>query len=456
MYRSFAYSILCLLVLPSFTLAGVILEKGASGGGGGGGRGGGGGGRGGGTGSSGAGRGLSGGTGRPAITFPGIDTGGRSANYFSGGGGKPFIIHSPSRFSGREMGGGSRSDVVGTRSYGSGYPHSSVRGVAGQPFPFGFWPMYWGGHGQSDEYGGNSDLDQDRPGGNQVIVQLAPNTTIISYNVSAVNGIDETYWMIGDRESVTTLLSILVDVKDGKKYPYGCGVLNNTILPFDSTNSTIHFSNVIQWYRSSSFALAYEGYNNSFAFPPLNETSGVGWNASTPLPEQQLYSPFLHCLNSTITTALPILDGPRPKYSKADIVGIVLGSLIGAICAVFCCVIPCVKEIRHRIKNKNKSNNNDYSRYTTFAATRGRKPAPQPLPTEISTDKCSPRPFLIPVPTIEEYHRRSVASLTGSTRTLVGPPAPSFIHEPRDGNPSWQRFDEAPSSFDWSGREKKY
>ncbi|KAG8835430.1 hypothetical protein FRC17_003329 [Serendipita sp. 399] len=246
-------------------------------------------GSGGGRGASGRGRGLSGGTGRAAISYPVINTGGRVSNYFSEGGGKPLTLAAPSRFAGREMGGGSRSDVAGTRSYASGYISSNGRegSVVGRALPFGFWPLYWFGHGQSDEYGGSQDIDHERLGGGQVIVQLAPNATAASYNVSAVNGINETYWMVGDKESVTTMLSLLVDTDSEEFSPYGYGVLNNTILPFNSTNSTIRFSHVIQWYRASSFALAYEGYSNTFAFPPLNETSGVGWNASTPLPEQQ-------------------------------------------------------------------------------------------------------------------------------------------------------------------------
>ncbi|KAG8755259.1 hypothetical protein FRC14_004218 [Serendipita sp. 396] len=481
MYQLFAILAYCLFVLPSFAATSVILEKGGGGGGGrGGGGGGGGGGRGAGAGS-GAGRGLSGGTGRPAITYSDVNTGGRAANYFSGGGGKPFTLTPPSGFAGREMGGGSRSEVSGTRTYGSGYPYSNGGvGVGGQPFPFGFWPIYWVGHGNSDEYGGSAELEQDRPGGSQVIVELAPNSTAVSYNVSAVNGINETYWMIGDRESVTTMLTLLVDVKTDKQYPYGCGVLNNAILPFNSTNSSIQFSNVIQWYRSSSFALAYAGYNNTFAFPPLNETSGVGWDASTLLPEQQLYSPFLHCLNNTISSALPILDASKPKLDTGDIVGIAIGSVIGFVLVLVCCIVPCIKEIRYRIrKNKEKSSNcseTSYnSPYTIYAtsASRGNRRTPPTDPEatpgdsqdNLSTEKhdshhknTTAPSLTLTLPTAGIDRSNSVTGSNASTisqHTLVEAPPQARIHDTRDGNSGWHPTIGESSPYYWPGKELK-
>ncbi|CAG7846372.1 SubName: Full=Uncharacterized protein {ECO:0000313/EMBL:CCA69042.1} [Serendipita indica DSM 11827] len=362
---------------------------------GGGGRGGGGSGGGRGSSSSGGGRsrgsigantgrGLSGDTGHPAVNFPANGRNRRFANYFSKGGGKPFTLPSSSAFAGRKMGGGTRKQIVGTPRYASGYPYSvsteeyntTRRGVYGQPFPFGFYPIYWGYHGYGGEYAGgegqniqyNLSVITERPGGNLSYVHLAPKNG--SYYATTTR--TDSYWMIGDYESVSTILSLLVD---RASKPYGCGAENSTILPFitvradggplqynislspngisvnnntnttlgshTSANSTLNnngtmlpfrFENVIQWYRASSFALVHQGYNNTYAFPPLNETTSPSdWASSTPLPYDVDHSPFMHCLNLTIYSALPILDAePKRTLSTGALVGIILGSLFGA------------------------------------------------------------------------------------------------------------------------------
>jgi hypothetical protein len=338
----------CSVLLPTAHALSVELKGGGGGGGGhgsGGGRGGGGGGGGRGfSTSSGASRGGSGDTGYSSISYSRVTTSGRNANYFGGGGGKPFAISDSTIFNGRLMGGGSRGQVMGTRRYGSGYPYSSgstgSRGTAGQPFPFGFWPLFWVGHGHSDEYGANQTLAALRPGGEQVIVELTPNAAAYTWNTTTVDGFNETYWMIGDRESATALLSVLMDVPG--LYPFGCGILNAAITPFDPSNDStpVDFENVIQWYRASSFALAFQGYNNTYSFPPLNETSeDMGWDYSTPLPEQLVESPFLQCINSTISAALPILDKGKPALSPEAIAGIVIGSIVGFFATCCCCYI---------------------------------------------------------------------------------------------------------------------
>jgi hypothetical protein len=351
-----------LLSLTSLGSAAILRRepKGASGGGGG--HGGSSGGHSGGSsgGHSGSpGRGGSGDTGHPAVSYSSISTESRSANYFGGGGGRPFILSDASVFHGRQMGGGARTDVPGTRAFGSGYPYSvgdiKRTGIAGQPFPFGFWPIYWRGRGHSDEYGVNSTVAAQRPGGDQVLVQLVPNVTSSAWNTTAINGINETYWMIGDTQSVATLLSILVG--NNTTDQYGCGVQNLTIQPFNSSNpqEPVQFENVIQWYRSSSFALAYTGYNNSYDFPPLNETAGLGWNDSTPLPVQLQYSPFLNCINTTISAALPIIDSDStsPALSGGDIAGIVVCALLLAVIIGFC-VTPCIFAVKQGISDAKR------------------------------------------------------------------------------------------------------
>ncbi|CAG7846369.1 SubName: Full=Uncharacterized protein {ECO:0000313/EMBL:CCA69039.1} [Serendipita indica DSM 11827] len=313
------------------------------------------------------GRGSSGDTGRPAVSFSANGVNGRSANYFSYGGGKPFTLPSSSAFAGRSIGGGTRNQVVGTPRYASGYPYSvsrpeydtTRRGVFGQPFPFGFYPVYWGYHGYGGEYAGgeghnaqyNLSVIAERPGGNLSYVNLTPKQG----STHATTTRNDSYWMIGDYESVSTMLSLLVD---STLKTYGCGAVNSTILPFitvradggplqyNTSNTTLgnstltnngtappfRFENVIQWYRASSFALAYQGYNNTYAFPPLNETTSPSdWASSTPLPDTLTQSGFLRCVNTTISAALPIIDGePKKKLSTGAVVGIVLGSIFGA------------------------------------------------------------------------------------------------------------------------------
>jgi hypothetical protein len=253
-------------------------------------------------------------------------------NYFSGGGGKRFTIPSGNAFAGRQMGGGTRNQVLGTPRYASGYPYyvnnPQTRGVYGNPFPFGYWPIYWHGYGYSDEYGYNTSVAAQRPGGNLSMVNLAPGPGS-NWNVSAPSTGNNTYWMVGDYQTVQTVLSLLVDPQGS--HTYACGVNNNTILPFNSSSPALpfHVQNVMQWYRSSSFALAYTGYNNTYATAPLNETTTL--DNSSPFPADQVNSPFLLCMNTTMLASIAILDGDPEGLDAGEIVGIVVGSLVGAI-----------------------------------------------------------------------------------------------------------------------------
>ncbi|KAG8813670.1 hypothetical protein FRC17_001468, partial [Serendipita sp. 399] len=344
------------------------------------------------------GRGGSGDTGKPAIrTTPGSETGGRVANFFSRGGGKAIVLGAGAYFVGRKIGGGLREQVVGSPRYASGYPYTSgdvmKSGVSGQPFPFGFWPVYWGYHGYGGEYIGgeghppNTTVTDQRPGGELVYVQLSPvkgSNFDITYMHPELN---DTYYMIGDRASVEAVMSLLTDPPLGASAsgggPFGCAAQQKPIIPFitinpdgspilypnitatnttttnnnttttgtnstiipsgnTTTNSTtisttntttlpIRFENVMTWYRASSFALAYENYTNAYALAPLNETTDVGWDHATPLPYHQTVSGFLSCVNKTIMAALPILDPEERALSPGEIAGIVIGSVCGAL-----------------------------------------------------------------------------------------------------------------------------
>jgi len=135
--------------------------------------------------------------------------------------------------------------------------------------------------------------------------------------------------MVGDYQTIQTVLSIIVDPQGS--HQYACGVEDNTILPFNSSDPTLPFQvqNVMQWYRSSSFALAYTGYNNTYATAPLNETTTL--NQSAPFPADQVNSPFLLCVNTTILASIAILDGDPKQLTAGEIAGIVIGTVVGVI-----------------------------------------------------------------------------------------------------------------------------
>lgn len=267
-------------------------------------------------------RGGSGNTGRPSISSnswgSSTSTLGK-ADYFSRGGGSPFTIGSGAPFAGRLAGGGTREQVGGTPRFGSGYPYSNGNiqrgGVYGQPFPFGFWPILWVGHGYSGEYrGGRVNGTEQRPGGELVQVAVTPNASEWSLTAeqTANNSAVETFYMIGDRDSVETMLLILTPCIECEEY--SCGAVNSSITLFNDTTSEVGFENTIQWYRASSFQLAYLGYNNTYAFPPLNESTTLDWENSTPLSDGLQADTFLQCLNTTITAALPVLNAGCGRF----------------------------------------------------------------------------------------------------------------------------------------------
>jgi hypothetical protein len=241
------------------------------------------------------------------------------------GGGSPFTLGALSPFAGRLAGGGTRDAVVGTSRYGSGYPYSNGNiqrgGVYGQPFPFGFWPIFFVGHGYSGEYHDrNVNGTEERPGGDLVQVAVYPNATqwVLTPEQTANNSALETFYMIGDRNSVETMLVVLSPCVGCEQY--SCGTVNSSISEFTGDDTTIRFENTVQWYRSSSFGLAYAGYNNTYAFLPLNESTTLDWNNSTPLSDSLSNDTFLQCLNDTIAAALPVLNAASAFHGTLSLV----------------------------------------------------------------------------------------------------------------------------------------
>ena len=258
----------------------------------------------------------------------------RQMSAWSGGGGRPYTLPSDSNnlFAGRSYGGGDRWAIYGTRAFGSGYPYGAQDPltVAGRPFPYGTWPIPWGGnYAGSDEYTGKV-ADMQRPGGRLVNVEL------ISTDNKWGSTDDERYYLIGDIESVVSITASMVD------WCHTVPVWPSVFAPM--TNGSLRPENVLQYYRSSSFALAFKGYNNSFALPPLNTSTSLSHEQSSPLPDVVQYSRFLKCINETIANALPLLDGwdlPDPtRAAKSG--GAIFGyTLLAIVCIVlfwkFCC-----------------------------------------------------------------------------------------------------------------------
>ncbi|KIM27320.1 hypothetical protein M408DRAFT_54657, partial [Serendipita vermifera MAFF 305830] len=218
---------------------------------------------------------------------------------WSGGGGDKAMIPQDSGhpFAGRWVGNGDRRTIYGSRLYGSGYPSSYSNGsdaVQGRGFPYGTWPISWGAYRGGEEYT-SSTLDLLRPGGPLVTVNVTSNPSNWP-NIPTT----EVYQLVGDRDSVMFMMSDLADWCHAKpQWP-------QAFSPSAPGNATTQPKpeNVIQYYRASSFALTFAGYNNTAALGSASST------ASVPLPGAIVNSPFLACINDTIAVALPILDWP--------------------------------------------------------------------------------------------------------------------------------------------------
>ncbi|KAF9230879.1 hypothetical protein BU15DRAFT_91031 [Melanogaster broomeanus] len=163
------------------------------------------------------------------------------------------------------LGGGTRGQVFGTRTYGSGYPGITGPGVVGRGFPFWFWPVVWGDSAASTaylhgtEYG--DSMNSSRVGGPMVEATFISNT------------------------------------------------MNTTFHPFNaSAPGAPQPEQAIQYYRSSSIVLTLDGYNNSATLDSnLNATD-------SPLPSA-IDLKLLDCLNQTIAAAAPLIDGAGPWWS---------------------------------------------------------------------------------------------------------------------------------------------
>ncbi|KAJ7038056.1 hypothetical protein C8F04DRAFT_1091208 [Mycena alexandri] len=220
----------------------------------------------------------------------------KKATPYGPGGGSPSAVLSGEIFGGRMQGGGTRDQIFGTRTYGSGYPGISGRGVADRGFPFFFWPLSFegrpgnGAYLQSNIEYGNAD-NSSRPGGGMTTASFSSAPTAANVSV---------FRILADE---TTTGSLLPDIfANCSRYMNSSS--SNQILFFPPYNETgtapPQPEQVIQYYRASSIALALDGYNNTSIF----EADGT---PDVPLPSSGIDTALLDCLNQTIGLAAPLI-----------------------------------------------------------------------------------------------------------------------------------------------------
>ncbi|KAJ7039946.1 hypothetical protein C8F04DRAFT_925178, partial [Mycena alexandri] len=234
----------------------------------------------------------------------------KSSSTYGGGGGKVVAVPKGQVFAGRMQGGGTRAQIYGTQTYGSGYPSNYGRGVSGRPFPFYFWPVVWGsgvGVGSSaaymygDEYGEPSN--NSRPGGPMSMAAFQSNST------------GTTFRLIADNTTVADLMPVLTTNCSS----HLVAASSNTTTPFNASDAEPE--QTVQYYRASSVALTLDGYNNTADFAAQNST------ADTPLPTG-IDTDLLNCLNATIGQAVPLIDGARATISAPSLSVVALVFLI--------------------------------------------------------------------------------------------------------------------------------
>ncbi|CCA76531.1 hypothetical protein PIIN_10524 [Serendipita indica DSM 11827] len=246
---------------------------------------------------------------------------------WSGGGGPVSTIPTDNGhpFGGRKYGGADRSTIYGSRVYGSGYPSGydgsgsstsnnnvTTTATTGRGFPYGMWPISW----NQDEYF-SQDVLALRPGGQLVSAQVGSTDT----NKWPGLPREERYTIVGDMDSVMFMMSNLVG---------WCSVTMDWPKTLGSS-AGLGEQNVIQYYRASSFALLFTGYNatstasNAEAFPPL--------------PASIADSAFLQCVNHTIGDSIPILDSAASGdggLSEGATIGVVIACVVGAVALILC------------------------------------------------------------------------------------------------------------------------
>ncbi|CAK5284171.1 unnamed protein product [Mycena citricolor] len=210
---------------------------------------------------------------------------GKTAVPYGGGGGQVVTIAAGQPFSGRQEGGGTRGDIFGSRTYGSGYPGTSGADVSGRGFPYFFWPLSFGRpHLHSNQEYGRAD-NSSRPGGAMSTAAFqsnGPNVTV--------------FRILSDSTTTNALITALQANCSSSLVPS----TSVTASPYNETSTAPpQPEQVIQYYRASSIALSLDGYNNSAVF------QGAG-APDTALPAG-IDTKLLDCLNQTIGLSAPLV-----------------------------------------------------------------------------------------------------------------------------------------------------
>lgn len=170
------------------------------------------------------------------------------------------------------------------------------------------------------------ERNNSRPGGNMTTVPIQSTfwrnvSTVVRRDNSSSSPAIYPFNLVGDEDSVRAVLDVLVSSD--------CDVANLTIVPYSSTNtSQPRPENVVQYYRTSSFALTLNGYNNTAELPsnmPPNNSTAPPSTPDTPLPTNHTDLNFLACINSTIEESLPIMD----SAAAVKVLPYQLGGLLG-------------------------------------------------------------------------------------------------------------------------------
>ncbi|KAF5329000.1 hypothetical protein D9758_018862 [Tetrapyrgos nigripes] len=226
----------------------------------------------------------------------------RTSRPYGNGGGKPSVVPAGQLFSGRSIGGGTRSQVYGSSTYGSGYPgYGLARGVAGRGFPFYFWPLVWGGAAGAgttylnaeDEYG--QPNNSSRPGGIETTAAFQSNYTQTIFRI------------LSDNETVVNLIHDIHQNCSSRLTSNSAASPSQVYLYNASTPDAPKPEQAIQYYRASSAVLTLDGYNNSAAL----EANGT---ADTPLPDG-IDTTLLQCLNGTIGNGITLVDGAEGRWT---------------------------------------------------------------------------------------------------------------------------------------------
>lgn len=224
----------------------------------------------------------------------------------------------------------------------------------GKSFPHGFPPIRWDSWGQYDsavEQAQESDLPgvasgSDIPNGSHEA--LSGNAVIAGFYAAKGN---QSWFIAADGMTAKFLYDVLqLPVDLG-----GCDIDSRDV--WGVTVSTVHSSpgpimqsqgilpgnaftfypwNVLQYYRGSSVLLGNMTYDNLASH---NNNQNTSYWSSTPLNTTGIDMDFLHCLNTTIAAAVPIIDPglvSHHKLTSGEIAGVVIGAIVCLCLLCYC------------------------------------------------------------------------------------------------------------------------